>query len=206
MSMSPYILVLAQTSHEGAKYVRRANLPRGRWRIVAKASSIHNVRKAEVHCLPGFHRRPDKHSIMAKLRYAKVDWLDVEMPLTDSEIAALEAIPWTIDERSLEVAYRYNRLRDLADEEAEFRWRMSPEGQAATTAAAIEQISEALDDDIAPDERPNTDEPVEPNRVPKAKRRRMCGECGTLHFKDEPCARVDGVKETPAAAPVVFDS
>jgi len=85
--MEPYVLVLAQTSHEGARYVRRAGLTRGRWRIVAKASSIRGIRKAHVHCLPGFHRRPDRHSILAELRYANCEWFDVEMPPRPEEAA-----------------------------------------------------------------------------------------------------------------------
>jgi hypothetical protein len=80
MAMAPYVIVLAKNSQEGAVYVRRAKLPRGRWRIAASAGSIRGLRKAQVHVLPSFNDRPDRHSILAELRYAKCDFIDVEMP------------------------------------------------------------------------------------------------------------------------------
>jgi len=195
--MQPYVLVLAQTSHEGAKYVRRAKLPRGRWRIVAKASSIRGIRKAEVHCLPGFHKRPDRHSILGELRYANCEWRDVEMPPAEEAPAvdqgdgmgeqltieqALQEAGSYVEkvgpsERDLEVAYRYDRLRDLAAEQPDPP--VDDEEQAKYDAA----VSNMLE-------------------TPKPKRRRKCADCGTLHFKDEDCVRTDGVEEAPVP-PVV---
>jgi hypothetical protein len=78
--MAPYVLVLAKTTHEGATYARRAKLTRGRYRVVSSAASIRNLRRAEVHILPSFDRRPDKHSILAELRYGKCEYFTVEMP------------------------------------------------------------------------------------------------------------------------------
>lgn len=78
--MEPYIIVLAGSSQEASKYVRRAGLPRGRWRIAASAASIRGIRAAHIHALPSFHHRRDGHSILAELRYAKCEWFDVEMP------------------------------------------------------------------------------------------------------------------------------
>lgn len=225
MPTQPYVLVLAQTSHEGAKYVRRANLPRGRWRVVAKASSIRGIRRAEVHCLPGFHKRPDKHAILGELRYAQCEWRDVEMPgpgeaapvdqgdgmgqqltieqviadasslprpglklapvLTPEDIAALDEIPWTIDERNLEVAYRYNRLLDLEPPFDANAIVVSPEEHARLHAGL--EDSNMLE-------------------TPKAKRRRKCNDCGTSHYKDEACSRTDGVEEAPVVTPAtMFD-
>lgn len=204
MPIQPYILVLAQTPHEAATYIRRAELPRGRWRIAARASSIRGIRQATVHCLPGFHKRPDRHSILGELRYAKCEWVDVEMPgaadvvvdqgdgmgqqltfedvardergpvLTPAELGELRKIPWTIDDRTLETAYRYNRLLDLE----------------ADTSNGHNMVAEGAPDDEAP----------------KARRRRRCDDCGELHFKDEACPRTDGVEETPVANPAtMFD-
>lgn len=80
MPMSPYILVLAATPQEAAKYIKLAKLPRGRWRIASSASAIRGIRRATVHCLPGFKKRPDKFAVLSVLKYARCDWVDVEMP------------------------------------------------------------------------------------------------------------------------------
>ena len=170
MPIAPYVLVLAQTSHEGAKYVRRAELQRGRWRIAARASSIRGIRKAEVHCLPGFHKRPDRHSILGELRYAQCEWFDVEMPLTEAEIADLRQDLLVLDERSLEVAYRANRLRDAFIE-------ATGDTPPVEDQEVLTQVAES---------RAN-------------RRRRKCPDCGVNHYKDEACPRTDGVKETPVA-------
>lgn len=217
--MQPYVLVLAQTSHEAAKYVRRAGLPRGRWRIVARASSIAGIRQAQVHCLPGFHARPDKHSILAQLRYAKCEWIDVEMPLTDEEIAELAAIPWTIDERTLEVAYRYNRLLDLVDhavardeqpntdEPVEDDWKaeleamLEPEGWEPPATLNAEQILRLAAGESGAEVAPMDERPVDRT----GQRRRKCPDCGVNHYKDEACPRTDGAEDAPTAPPVVFD-
>jgi hypothetical protein len=80
MPMSPYILVLAESPSEAAKYIKLAKLPRGRWRIASSASSIRGIRRATVHRLPGFKKRPDKFAVLSVLKYARCDWVDVEMP------------------------------------------------------------------------------------------------------------------------------
>lgn len=80
MAMAPYVLVLAKNTHQGAVYARRAKLQRGRYRVVASASAITGIKRAEVHILPEFHQRPDRHRILAELRYARCEFFDVEMP------------------------------------------------------------------------------------------------------------------------------
>lgn len=244
--MQPYVLVLAQTSHEGAKYVRRAKLPRGRWRVVAKASSIRGIRKADVHCLPGFHKRPDRHAILGELRYAQCQWFDVEMPppgeapardqgdgmgqqLTIEDVIAREDGPrftrpglvvvepdlepvgydgqgaplyeyqlgdrgddlsgrWSDGVYTRVIAERYNRVRDALNGEID----------------ALIELENVADDsrmtDVIVDKVEFNQDSVEMlEGTPKARRRRKCADCGTLHFKDEPCTRIDGVEETPVA-------
>lgn len=84
MTTSPYILVLAKNTNEGARYIRAAKLPRGRWRNVASASSIRGIRFATIHKLPSFDQRPDRHAILAELRHAKCTFIDVEMPIVET--------------------------------------------------------------------------------------------------------------------------
>lgn len=212
MSMQPYVLVLAQTSHEGSKYVRRAKLPRGRWRIVARASSIQGIRKAEVHCLPGFHKRPDKHSILGVLRYAQCEWKDVEMPPREVPDAVDQGDGMgeqlTIEE-ALVLDDRPKPGEVLAPEEiAELEQHLEPEGWEPPEVLNAEQILRLAAGESGADVAP-TPEPVEDDIAqerPANKRRRKCADCSTLHFKDEPCARLDGVEEPPVVTPAtMFD-
>lgn len=65
-------IVLAGTAMEAAAHAQRHRLPKGRWRYAVKASSIRGLRVAEVHILPGFLKRLDRHKIIGELRYARV--------------------------------------------------------------------------------------------------------------------------------------
>lgn len=76
-----YILVLAANAQEGSRYARRLGLSIGNYRSVASAASILGIQSADAHILPGFWKRPDRHNILAALRYARdVNQIDVEMP------------------------------------------------------------------------------------------------------------------------------
>lgn len=178
MPIQPYVLVLAQTSHEGATYVRRAKLPRGRWRVVARASSIRGIRKAEVHILPGFHRRPDRHSILGELRYAQCEMIDVEMPPRET--------PAPVDQGD-------------------------GMGEQLTIDDAAPVAMPTVSSSTPPVEMPTIEAPgagVDEERIvaERPKRRSKCSDCGTLHFKDEPCTRIDGVEEAPVVTPAtMFD-
>lgn len=84
-----YVVILAGSPREANDYVRVANLPKGRYRYAAQASTIRGLRVAEVHELPGFARRPDRFAIAATLRYAKLDrWVKMGWPLEEALIEA----------------------------------------------------------------------------------------------------------------------
>lgn len=102
-----HVIILAGTAQEANSYRRRAMLPRGRTVWPVSAAQVDGVVPSEVHVLPGFRRRPDKHAISAALkrasrRYQGIRWRDIDErgPLTP---------------RALEVAYRYNALYDIRD-------------------------------------------------------------------------------------------
>lgn len=75
-----YVIVLAERVHEANLYAKRAGLPRGRFRFPTSAASIRGLRVAEIHELPSFSRRRDKHAIDAALRFARGERKMVEMP------------------------------------------------------------------------------------------------------------------------------
>jgi hypothetical protein len=64
-------LVLAKSIPEANAYARLIDLPRSRYRAVRSAGAIKGIRNAEVHILPSFSTRPDRHSILGALRWAR---------------------------------------------------------------------------------------------------------------------------------------
>lgn len=89
-----YVIVLARTPQEGSTYAKRAKLPRGRFRVATSASTIKGLRVAEVHELPSFVDRPDRHAVEAVLRYARGPRLQVEMPERDDRLSVEDALEW----------------------------------------------------------------------------------------------------------------
>lgn len=75
-----YTIILAGSTREASKYAKLAGLPKGRWRFASQAASIRGLRVAEIHELPSFARRPDRHAINGELRYTKGERIQVEMP------------------------------------------------------------------------------------------------------------------------------
>lgn len=180
----PYVIVLAGNTREGRRYAKLAGLPKGRHRVVFSAKQIRRLRYAEIHELPSFKRRPDRHGINAALRYTKGERKLVEMPV---DVEQDPRGPLTA--RQLEVAYRFNTLRDLdADEQ------MSPNDD-------IEQMSP--NGDIPPKDQGDGlgpqltidggEEPVKP----KARRRTRCKVCDNLVASDDDPAH-DAVKHAEA--------
>src|SRR5690606_21749310 len=66
-------LILAKSTTEANRYARLFGLQPFTYRAVSRAGSIRNLRSAEVHVLPSFLRRVDRHAIVMALRQAKVD-------------------------------------------------------------------------------------------------------------------------------------
>ena len=98
-----YTVILANTMRQAMEHAKQEKLPKGRFRYAAHPSSIHGLRTANVHVLPEFGKRRDKHAILAKLRYAKVDNLLIfdEAGKSHSVDPTLVTTPqkWAISER-----------------------------------------------------------------------------------------------------------
>lgn len=76
----PYVIVLTDKPNEANTYAKRAGLRRGQYRYPTSASSIRGIRVAEIHELPSFSQRRDRHAIDAELRYARGERKLVQMP------------------------------------------------------------------------------------------------------------------------------
>lgn len=62
-------IVLSGSRQETQEFARQRELRRVRY--ITGAQMLRGLRSAEVHVLPGFHFRPDRHAINAELRYRR---------------------------------------------------------------------------------------------------------------------------------------
>lgn len=72
-----YRIILANTHTEAMEYARAKGFPRGSFRYATRAATIKGLRAAEIHELPSFALRMDKHAINAALRFARVERIQV---------------------------------------------------------------------------------------------------------------------------------
>lgn len=117
--MARKILILGRSIRHANAYARVAGLERG-YRPVVSAGQVRNTRNAELHILPSFLTRPDRHSILAALRHSRLEVFYVDPEDFKDPADATSPAPAGPTERDLEVAYRYHALRetmDLGDED-----------------------------------------------------------------------------------------
>jgi len=89
------ILILAKSPIEASRYAKLVDLPRFTYRYVARAGTIRGVRSAEVHVLPSFLNRLDRHGILAALRLAKLDvyYVDPVDFVEEAEVQVADPMP-----------------------------------------------------------------------------------------------------------------
>ena len=167
-----HVIILAASRGEGNDYMRshRDELPRGRAVIATSAAVIDGIVPSKVIVLPGFEKRRDKHSILARLkrtskRYQAVEWVTIEP----------EDPRGPLTERAVTVAYRYHALREAG----------IPEGVDPVIAMASVEITP---EDIIEENGSQVVPPPDLVESAKARRRSRCKDCGALHFPEEECA------------------
>lgn len=178
--MARITLILAKSITEANDYARLAGLERFSYRAVRSAGAIKGVRNAEVHVLPTFTERLDRHAILAALQWARtlevfyVDPEDLKTPLTEEELEAARLAAEAAEaerraqetgtgptEREIEVAYRYHALREAALAE--------PEPVAMPT---IETPGAGLDEERIAVESPGAGTDAEKVAAPKQRQRK----------------------------------
>jgi hypothetical protein len=208
MAMAPYVIVLAKNSQEAAKYAKRAKLTRGRYRLVASAGSIHGLRRAQIHRLPSFDQRPDKHRILAELRHGKHEFHNVTMPpraeakVVDQGDGMGQQL--TIDD-ALASAAIIEQHGDVVQAAATLADRPEvdelAQASAEHDAAMIDALERHVERDQSQDVNVEAEQPIvelgiapgdllEPEKVNdelKNRRRTKCKKCLQLHLKDAPC-------------------
>lgn len=156
-------LILAKSILEANRYAKAAGLDRFTYRAVRSAGSIRGVRHAEVHILPSFLDRLDRHSILGALRWAKtlevfyVDPADFEdrdergiltdelyCMAYDEHIARGHDLPEPTEEEKARVAAIVDRITPragLSDEEkADLEEILEPEGWEPPEILSTEQV------------------------------------------------------------------
>lgn len=182
-----HVIILAGSAQEANAYRRTRNLRMGRAVYAHSASIVDGVVPSEIHTLPGFLKRRDQHSVKAALKRARRKYQSV--------------VEFSFDERGfvtdrvLEVAHRYNALRDQG----------IPEGVDPVIALASVEVTPAdIVTEQTPQETSKSDdqEPSDTSNgsamesegapvAPARRRRSKCRDCGHLHYKGDPCIQTD---------------
>lgn len=200
-----HVIILAGSAKEANAYRRDHDLPTGRAVYASSAGIITGVVPSQIHTLPGFAKRRDQHAVKAALKVARRRYRDV-IEVTFDERGFLT-------ERQLEVAHRYNALRDAgAPEDVDPIIAMAavsftpedlvaeqtkPESESVEPILTVEQ-TEALEQTLLGTSKGDDQEPsdtsngsaMESEGAPPRRRRSKCKDCGTLHYKGDPCPDV----------------
>jgi hypothetical protein len=185
-----YVIVLGANPQESHRYARRAGIPARNYRAPSSAASLKGLRSADVHLLPSFERRPDRHAIRAALRYVPdLRWIDVEMPA-----------PVAVPNEQLD-------LLDLLESTP-----AATDGLLASTED-FELLQSPIIETVDLPEEPHGEQTgapessEDPAPVAPKRRRSRCKDCGTLHFTDQACQEPDPepVDLTPPVDRSFFD-
>lgn len=198
-----HVIILAESTAEANAYRQKIGMTTGQAIYATSAARIDGVVPHAIHTLPGFDKRRDCHAILAAVKRASRKFQSVTWSTIDER--------GPVTERAREVAYRYDRLRDLEPLQV---WAVSPNGDVEPVSPNDEddkpQWQKDLDAVLEPEgweppETLNAEQilrlaagesgaevaPMEGREEPKPTRRSRCKDCGALHFKGEPCLPSD---------------
>lgn len=205
-----YAVILAATHSEARQYAKRLGMHPGRYRIAMRRGQLAGLQVADAHVLPSFRKAPQRHSILAGLKWGRdIQILDVEMPpapvedqgdgmgeqLTIEDLGGLppeEDTPETRDlvEAALEGAPPFDQGGDLPAPRLELMRDLADDVDETEEAISGVETGEAEQGEDAASTEEDTPKP--------RRRRKRCQDCGELKPLDEP-------HECPAAAPISKD-
>jgi hypothetical protein len=176
---APYIL--AHRLSDAHRFAQdELGVPRGYYRIVTSPSTIRGPIGADLYVVPGWERRFDRFSMKTAMRFTRLRIIDVAEWRKEQGEAPDERYP--NDERTHEIALRYNALRELAPADGytaeDFGVADDLEPAGVQTAIEVPEQPEAAEETRATEEE-------HPAEAPKRVRRRRCPECGVLVDPDE---------------------
>lgn len=181
MAAAPYIL--ARSMKEAHAFAREElGLVHGRYRIVNTASTLKSVRGVDLYLVPGWQNRFDRFGMKGAIRWTRMNVIDVAL-----QAEALAADRWEDTAYTRTIAERYNQLRNLDAPDG-----LEPAGVQLTLVTSEDAhsfLTTGRDDTIS-EGGPAVDQGEDSDSGVK-RRRRRCNDCGTLHFKDDPCVKTE---------------
>lgn len=160
MAGAPHIL--ARTFAEAHTFARDTlGLNPGYYRVVNSVGTLKSVRGVDLYLVPGWKNRFDRFAMSNAIRWTRMNIIDVaEQIQASAPEAEMRAI--TEDEATAFIL-DWDQEGDPLEDLQNAKEAMISEGGPV---AILERVA-AID--------------------PKQRRRRRCSECGTLHFKNDPC-------------------
>ena len=195
MERPRHVVILAGTHGEAWRYAKAVGLRS--YRIATRPQSVRNTKVADIHELPSFAARRDRHAILAELKWTKGERYMVTMPQpAPREISDEERFGWdgprTVEDLLTEAeslgAEVMHHVVTNADEAALTEaFNHALVGHAAESLETLEQDVAALPlepDTEETDGQTGETQPSEdpaPDEEPRRRtRRRRCAECGEL--------------------------
>lgn len=193
--MARATLILAKSPREAQSYAKLVGLRPFTYRFVTRAAAIRGIRNAEVHILPSFILRIDRHGILATLRNAKLDvyYVDPADLVDDSpepqqapEDLAAEVLP-----NGSQTGWESEGGAPLPDPSDDgtvtFQIVAPSDRDTGHTEAELAAMSGANDPDLAaPIQEAKDSEPTAEEKAeePERKRRYRCKVCDQLVWND----------------------
>lgn len=167
------VYILARNLKEAHAFARgELGLRPNRYRIVTNPGVLRSIRGADLHLVPGWERRLDRHSLKMALRWTRMNVIEAEAPEVEQNPEG-DIVP-------------------ISDEEASAFFDVN-NILPADIDAPLDQPTPDEDtsngDNMLFEGAPPAPEPEEP--VKTGRRRSRCKECGVLHFKGDPCVIED---------------
>lgn len=172
---APYIL--ARTFAEAHTFAREdLGLQPGHYRVVNSAGTLKAVRGADLYLVPGWDSRFDRFPIKTALRWTRMNVIDVAERQAEEPAEGGDDLDRVGEQTTIEDANAFLLAHGTPD--AEIKELVETDGLKP------EGVQLTLVPDIKPEPAP------EPEVAPKKRRRSRCKQCGTLHYRGDPCPEV----------------
>lgn len=190
MAAVPYIL--ARSIKEAHDFARgELGLVHGGYRVVNTASTLKSVRGADLFLVPGWQNRFDRFAMKGAIRWTRMNVRDWETEQAQEPTGDPRG---PLTDEVLDLAHAEHSVRSGLGAPGIVTDGLEPVGiQLALVtddeAHAFLEVSNG--DTMIAEGGPATPEPEESSAPTVKRRRRRCNDCGTLHFKGDPCVETE---------------
>lgn len=185
-----YVVILANTPTEASAYAASKGLRPAQYRYAARASSVKGLRVAEVHELPSFAHRFDKHAINAALRYTRGERIVVSAEGWTHSPGRIHAPGVAVEKPPVDQGDGMGEQLDIFDALEQMAQTLKDAGVDHPEVNAI--LEHGADDEIVVEKEPEPKPAAKPKRKSKSK------------AEPEPVERLDFAEHQPKAGEFVF--